>query len=106
MALEITKENFEAEVKNSGKVALIDFWAEWCGPCKQLGPVVDELSKELEGQAVVGKVNVDEQSELAGEYGVRSIPTIIFVKDGEEVDRMVGVVPKSKLSQKIKELSS
>lgn len=106
MALEITKENFEAEVKKSEKVALIDFWAEWCGPCRQLGPIIDELAKDLEGQAVVGKVNVDQQPELAQEYSVRSIPTMIFIKGGEVVDRMVGVADKPEIYKKIKELSN
>ena len=76
-----------------GKLMLVDFWAAWCGPCRMLGPVVEDLAKKYEGKVVVGKVNVDEERELAIRYGVMSIPTVIFFKDGKEIDRKVGVMP-------------
>jgi thioredoxin 1 len=76
-----------------GKLMMVDFWAEWCGPCQMLGPVIEHLAQEYEGKAVVGKVNVDEEGELAIRYGVQSIPTVIFFKDGKEIDRKIGVMP-------------
>ena len=76
-----------------GKLMMVDFWAEWCGPCRMLGPVVEDLGKQYAGKAVVGKVNVDEEQELAVRYGVMSIPTVIFFKNGKEIDRKVGVMP-------------
>ena len=85
-------ESFEAEL-NSGKLMMVDFWASWCGPCRMLSPVIDGLDKKYEGKAVIGKVNVDEEQELAIRYGVMSIPTVIFFKDGKEIDRKVGVMP-------------
>ena len=103
MALEITQDNFQNEVIDSGKVTLLDFWAEWCGPCKAVGPVVDELSQEYDGQAVVGKVNVDENPDISQKYGVRNIPTILFLKDGEVVDKQVGAAPKAVLEEKLKQ---
>ena len=87
---------------DSDKVALVDFWAEWCGPCRMIGPSVEELSKEYEGKAVVGKMNVDMNSEVPMEYGIRGIPTILFFKGGKLVDKQVGVVPKSVLEEKLK----
>ena len=104
MAIEITKDNFDTEVKNSGKVCVVDFWAEWCGPCRQLAPIIDELSKDFEGKAVVGKVDVDKEPDLAQNYSVRSIPTIVFIKNGEVADRAVGASSKEQLAQKINEL--
>ena len=97
MALEITKENFEQVVLNSDKPVLVDFWATWCGPCKMMGPVIDQLSEELAGKVVVGKVNVDEQQELAVRYGVMSIPTVVLFRGGKEDKRSVGFMPKAKL---------
>ena len=92
--LTITKENFEDEVLKSGKPVLIDFWAEWCGPCKMLSPIVDEIAGEVTQKAKVGKVNVDEQPELASQFKVMSIPTLVMIKDGKPVATSVGVKPK------------
>jgi len=101
MALEITSANFEETVLKSDKPVLVDFWAEWCGPCRMVGPIVDELHTDYDGKAVVGKVNVDDQQEIAAQYGIRNIPTILFFKDGEVVDKNVGVAPKADLAKKI-----
>lgn len=101
MALEITDANFEQLVLKSDKPVMVDFWAEWCGPCRMVGPVVDELYTEYEGKAVIGKVNVDENPEIAGRYGIRSIPTILFIKNGQVVDKSVGAVPKAQLADKL-----
>mgnify|MGYP000580598817 FL=1 len=101
MALEITTANFEETVINSDKPVLVDFWAEWCGPCRMVGPIVDELQADYEGKAVVGKVNVDDEQEIAAKYGIRNIPTILFFKGGEIVDKNVGVAPKADLAKKI-----
>ena len=101
MALEFTSANFEETVLKSDKPVLVDFWAEWCGPCRMVGPIVDELHSEYEGKAVVGKVNVDDQQEIAAQYGIRNIPTILFFKNGEIADKNVGVAPKADLSKKI-----
>ena len=101
MALEITDNNFEELVLKSDKPVLVDFWAEWCGPCRMVGPVVEELSKENEGKAVVGKVNVDNNAQISMKYGIRNIPTILFFKNGQVVDRSVGAVPKTQLTQKL-----
>lgn len=92
--LTITKENFEAEVLKSDKPVLIDFWAEWCGPCKMLSPIVDQIAGEVTQKAKVGKVNVDEQPELASQFKVMSIPTLVMIKDGKAVATSVGVKPK------------
>ncbi len=94
MTIEITAENFENEVLNSDKPVLIDFWAAWCGPCRMLSPVVDEIAEENDN-VKVGKVNVDEQLELAAQFGIQSIPTLLFFKDGKQIDRSVGVASKS-----------
>jgi len=90
MAKEFTKENFEAEVINSDKPVLVDFWAEWCGPCKMISPLIDQVADSLGDTASVGKVNVDAQQELAREYGIQSIPTLLFFKNGEIKDKVVG----------------
>jgi len=101
MALEITTANFEETVLKSDKPVLVDFWAEWCGPCRMVGPIVDELHGDYEGKAVIGKVNVDDQQDIAAEYGIRNIPTILIFKNGEIVDKQVGVAPKADLAAKI-----
>ncbi|MCB9183820.1 MAG: thioredoxin [Flavobacteriales bacterium] len=101
MALEFTDSNFEELVLKSDKPVMVDFWAEWCGPCRMVGPVVEELGKEYDGQAVVGKLNVDTNPGISMKYGIRSIPTILFFKNGEVVDRSVGAVPKGQLLQKL-----
>jgi len=101
MALEITDENFQEVVLNSDKPVLVDFWATWCGPCRTVGPIVDELATELEGRAVVGKVNVDSNSDTPLTYGIKSIPTLLIFKNGEIVDKLVGAVPKSQLLEKL-----
>lgn len=98
--LEITDANFE-EIINSDKPVLVDFWAEWCGPCKMIGPVVEELAGDYEGIAVIGKVNVDENPGVSAKFGIRSIPTLLVFKNGEIVDKQVGAVPKGVLSQKL-----
>ncbi|MFC5050053.1 thioredoxin [Rubritalea spongiae] len=102
MALVLTEDNFEAEVINSGKAVLVDFWAEWCGPCKMISPIIDELSDEVGDAAVVGKVEVDNAQALAAKYGVRSIPFLLFFKDGEVKDQIVGAnVTKESLKEKL-----
>ncbi|MBE6997205.1 MAG: thioredoxin [Ruminococcaceae bacterium] len=99
MIVELTQDNFEAEVTNSALPVLVDFWASWCGPCKMLSPVVDELAKQYEGKVKVGKINVDEQPRLAMNYSVQSIPTLLLFKDGQPVNKSVGVVPKAAIEQ-------
>ncbi len=99
-AIEITDANFE-EIIASDKPVLVDFWAEWCGPCKMIGPVVEELASEYEGKAVVGKVDVDNNPNVSARFGIRSIPTLLVFKGGEVVDKQIGAVPKSILSQKL-----
>lgn len=104
MALQLTDSNFETEVLSSEKVSIVDFWAEWCGPCRVVGPFVEELANEYEGKAVIGKVNVDDNPGISAKYGIRNIPTILFIKGGEVVDKQVGAVPKAVLEQKLKAL--
>ena len=101
MALAFSDSNFQDEVLNSEIPVLVDFYADWCGPCKMMSPVVDELSKEYEGRVKVGKLNVDENTNVAQQYRVMSIPTILLIKNGEVVDQVVGAVPKAQLSGKI-----
>ena len=101
MALELTDNNFKTEVLDSDKLTVIDFWAEWCGPCRAIGPVIEELSKEYAGKANVGKVNVDNNPGVSMQYGITSIPAILFIKGGQVVDKQIGAVPKSVLEKKI-----
>ena len=101
MALEFTDTNFEELVLKSDKPVLVDFWAEWCGPCRMVGPVVEELATEYEGKAVIGKVNVDLNSSISMNYGIRNIPTLLFFKNGQVVDKQVGVAQKSVLAAKL-----
>lgn len=101
MAFEFTNDNFQTSAIDSDKLVVVDFWAEWCGPCRMVSPIIDELSSEYEGKAVIGKVNVDHHGEISMKYGVRSIPTIIFLKDGEVVDKHVGATTKAVLEEKI-----
>lgn len=101
MALEITDANFEELVLKSDKPVLVDFWAEWCGPCRMVGPIVEELAKEYDGKAVIGKVNVDHNAEISAKFGIRNIPTLLVFKNGEIVDKQVGAVPKAVLAAKI-----
>ena len=95
--LKITRENFENEVMKSNIPVLIDFWAPWCGPCRMMGPIIEQLAEEYEGKAKVGKVNVDEEGELSQAFGVMSIPTIVLVKDGQVVRQAVGARPKAEV---------
>ncbi|MCB0761361.1 MAG: thioredoxin [Flavobacteriales bacterium] len=104
MALEFTDTNFQELALDSDKPVMIDFWAEWCGPCRMVGPIVEEMASEYEGKAVIGKVNVDENPDISMKYGIRNIPTIIFLKNGEMVDKSVGAVPKNILTEKIDNL--
>ncbi len=104
MAIELTDSNFEELVLKSDKPVLVDFWAEWCGPCRMVAPIVKEISAEYEGKAVVGKLDVDTNPEVAQKYGIRNIPTILFFKNGEVADKQVGAVPKSMLTAKIENL--
>ena len=94
MALELTDSNFEEIVLKSDKPVLVDFWAEWCGPCRMVGPIIDELSNENEGKAIIAKLDVDDNQIFAAKYGVRNIPTVLLFKDGEMISRQVGVAPK------------
>lgn len=101
MAFEFTDSNFKETALDQAGLSVVDFWAEWCGPCRLVGPVVDQLAQDYEGKAVIGKVNVDENPETSLKYGVRSIPTILFIKNGEVVDKHVGTATKATLAQKI-----
>lgn len=101
MSLEITDANFSEVVAKSDKPVLVDFWAEWCGPCRMVGPIVEELSREYEGKAVVGKLNVDHNPVVSSHFGIRSIPTLLIFKNGKIVDKQVGAVSKSVLENKL-----
>lgn len=101
MALELTDANFDEVVLKSDKPVLVDFWAVWCGPCRMVAPIVDELSKDYDGKAVIGKVDVDNNPETAAKFGIRNIPTLLFFKNGEVVDKQVGAAPKQTFASKL-----
>ena len=101
MAIEVNDANFEEVVLQSDKPVLVDFWAEWCGPCRMVGPLVEELATEYDGKAVIAKMDVDSNPGIPAKFGIRNIPTILFFKGGEVADKQVGAVPKTVLSQKI-----
>ncbi len=103
MALEITNSNYK-EVLAEGKPVVIDFWAPWCGPCKMVGPIIDELASEYEGRVIIGKCDVDDNDDIAAEFGIRNIPTVMFFKNGQLVDKQVGSAPKSLYVDKINNL--
>ena len=101
MALEITDATFEEVVLKSDKPVLVDFWAAWCGPCRMVGPIIEQIAEDFEGKAVVGKVDVDVNPEFAAKYGVRNIPTVLFFKDGEVVDKQIGAAPANAYESKL-----
>jgi thioredoxin 1 len=103
MTKQVTDADFATEVINNDKLAVVDFWAEWCGPCKMLGPTIEQLATEYDGQANIVKLNIDENPNASTEFGVRSIPTVLFFKGGKVVDKVVGLVPKAKLDAMIKQ---
>jgi len=103
MELEITNQNFE-EIKKQGQPVLIDFWATWCGPCKRLGPIIEELAAEYDGKAVIGKCDIEENDELTEQFGIMNVPTVVFLKDGKEVDRVVGLAMKNVYQDKLNAL--
>ena len=103
--VQLTEENFDATLKQHAGLMMVDFWAEWCGPCKAIAPVLEDLARESAGRVTLAKVNVDENHGLAGRYGIRSIPTILFVKAGKVVDQVIGAVPKTKLKEKLDALA-
>lgn len=103
MEMKFTEENFDAEVLNGGSLALVDFYADWCGPCKMMGPVIEELAEKYSGQVKIGKLNVDDNPQIAAKYRVMSIPTIIFFKNGAAVETLVGVQKKEDLEAKMEQ---
>ena len=103
MELEITSQNFE-EIKKQGQPVLIDFWATWCGPCKRLGPIIGEIAAEYDGKAVIGKCDIEENDELTEQFGIMNVPTVVFLKDGKEVDRVVGLAMKNVYQDKLNAL--
>ena len=103
MEFEITTQNFD-EVISQGKPVLMDFWATWCGPCKRLGPIIEELAAEYDGKAVVGKCDIEENDDLTEKFGIMNVPTVVFLKDGKEVDRVVGLAMKNVYQEKLNAL--
>lgn len=104
MVLELTEANFEENVLKSELPAIVDFWAEWCGPCRTIGPIINEIGSFYAGKVVVGKVDVDNNPGIAGRFGIRSIPTILFIKNGQVVDKQVGAVPKPVIVKKVESM--
>jgi thioredoxin 1 len=104
MALQLTDANFDEVVIKADKPVIVDLWAEWCGPCRMVGPIIEELAKEYEGKAVIGKLDVDSNPSVTSKFGIRNIPTILFFKGGEIVDKQVGAVPKSVIAAKLEKL--
>ena len=102
--IKLLKSNFDQEVLKSDGAVLVDFWAEWCGPCKMIAPLIEELAKDFQGRLKVGKLNVDEERDIASQYGIRSIPTLILFKEGKPVEQIIGALPKSALKSKIEGL--
>jgi thioredoxin 1 len=101
MAFEFTDTNFQDTALDKGGLAIVDFWAEWCGPCRLVGPIIEDLAKEYDGKALIGKMNVDHHPEVSMKYNIRSIPTILFIKDGEVVHKHVGTATRQALTEKI-----
>jgi len=104
MALELTDQNFDEIVLQSNKPVVVDFWAEWCGPCRMVGPIVEEIGNDYDGKVIVGKLDVDSNPAITRKFGIRNIPTVLFFKDGEIADKQVGAVPKSNLVNKLEAL--
>ncbi|MCU0363608.1 MAG: thioredoxin [Bacteroidales bacterium] len=104
MAFSVNDANFEEVVEKAGKPVIVDFWAEWCGPCRMIAPIIEELSKEYEGKAIVAKCDVDDSPGVAAKYGIRNIPTVLFFKDGKVADKQVGAVPKANFVAKLNAL--
>lgn len=101
LVTQLTQDNFDQEVGQFGGTVLVDFWAPWCGPCRMVAPIVDELAKEYQGKAKIAKLNTDEAPDIAGRYGIRSIPTMLFFKNGQVVQQLVGAYPKTKIVEKL-----
>ena len=101
--MEITSQNFE-DIRQQGKPVLVDFWATWCGPCKRLGPIIEEIAAEYDGKAIVGKCDIEENDDLTEQFGIMNVPTVVFLKDGKEVDRVVGLAMKNVYQDKLNAL--